>query len=385
MKLNNLFKTIALCGLSIFMSACGNSSKSGEYGYKELYPNASGITFDDFETVELSADIPLGSVRKIKVEDSLIFISTDESMYSFNMDGSFNAKYGMQGRAANEYLYLEAFYIDTKAKQVCIIDATQGKLLYYDYDGTFIRKQQLESASNKPNFLYDVRLLPDGRLFAHNRIYNDNGLLFSLIDLNDGSITDFKSVPFKTANTAEYCGNHLCNLYDGRLYYILPFDPNIYVFNGTEGTACREIPGVENIPTEKELKEITDYSFFKTYNMYNEGDFVGFSGLYETDSFIFLNELEGMNYYIIDKNTGAQKRYSYSYDEEELKTIPIKSIRATYENWLIGVVEPSTITMISEDFEGNNSDPFLNKVHNLARRLTIDSNPCLLFYKISSI
>ena len=84
MKLNNLFKTIALCGLSIFMSACGNSSKSGEYGYKELYPNASGITFDDFETVELSADIPLGSVRKIKVEDSLIFISTDESMYSFN-------------------------------------------------------------------------------------------------------------------------------------------------------------------------------------------------------------------------------------------------------------------------------------------------------------
>lgn len=386
MKIMNHFRTIVLCSLAASLfSACGNSSKSGEYGYKELYSNASGITFDDFDIVELSEDVPLGAVRKIKIEDSLIFISTDESMYSFNMDGSLNATYGTQGRAANEYLYLEAFYIDTNAKQVCIIDATQGKLLYYDYDGTFIRKQKLESVNNKLNFLYDVRLLPAGRLFAHNRIYNDNGLLFSIIDLNNGSITDFKSVPFKTANTAEYCGNHLCNMYDGRLYYILPFDPNIYVFNGTEGTACREIPGVENIPTEKDLKEITDYSFFKTYNMYNEGDFVGFSGLYETDSLIFLNELEGLNYYIIDKNTGAQKRYSYSYDEDELKTVPIKAIRATYKNCLIGVADPATITMISEDFEGNTSDPFLNKVHTLARRIKVDSNPCLLFYKIKSI
>ena len=81
----NYFRTVVLCSLAISLfSACGNSSKSGEYGYKELYPNASGITFDDFETVELSADIPLGSVRKIKVEDSLIFISTDESAVQFS-------------------------------------------------------------------------------------------------------------------------------------------------------------------------------------------------------------------------------------------------------------------------------------------------------------
>ena len=102
----NHFRAIVLCSLAASLfSACGNSSKSGEYGYKELYSNASGITFDDFDIVELSEDVPLGSVRKIKIEDSLIFISTDESMYSFNMDGSLNATYGTQGRAANEYLY----------------------------------------------------------------------------------------------------------------------------------------------------------------------------------------------------------------------------------------------------------------------------------------
>ena len=385
MKLRNILKAAVLCGIVISLStACGNGSKQGQYGYKEILSNASGITFDDVQVVELSKDVILGSVRKIKAADSLVFVCTDDNLYSFNLDGSFNTVYGMQGRAANEYLYLGAFFVDPAAKQVCIIDATQGKLLYYGYDGTFVKKLQFESLSAKLNLMYDASLLPDGRLFAHNRIYNDNGLLLSIIDLNDGSMTDIKSVPFKTANTAEFCGEHLCNLYDGQLYYILPFDPNIYILDGNEGTECRKIQGVENVLTAKDLEDITDYNFFKTYNMYNEGEFVGFSGLYETDSLIFLNELEMLNYYIINKNTGAQRRYSYSYDEEELQTIPIQKIRASYKDWLIGVVEPSTITSISEDFEGNTSNPFLNKVHTLAGRIKADSNPCLIFYRIKS-
>ena len=386
MKLRNILKTAVICGLTItLITSCGNGSGNSRYGYRELNSNASGITFDDVEIVELSKDIVLGSVRKIKAADSLVFACTDDNLYSFNLDGSLHTVYGMQGRAANEYLYLGAFFVDAAAKQVCLIDATQGKLLYYSYDGTFIKKLQFESLSAKLNLLYDANLLPDGRLLIHNRIYNDNGLLLSVIDLNDGSMTDIESVPFQTANTAEFCGEHLCNLYDGRLYYILPFDPNIYLLNGNEATVCRSIPGVENVPTGKDLKEITDYNFFKTYNMYNEGEFVGFSGLYETDSLIFLNELETLNYYIIDKNTGVQKRYSYSYDEEELQTIPIQNIRASYKDWLIGVADPSLITMISEDFEGNTSDPFLNKVHSVAGRIKDDSNPCLIFYKIKSI
>jgi len=381
----NVFRTIVFgCLAVVFFTACGNNSKSGEYGYKDLYPNADGITFDDFKTVELSMDAPLGSIYKLMVEDSLIFIYSNERLYSFNMDGSLNTIYGMQGRAANEYINLSAFYVDKKTKQVCILDATLGKLLYFGYDGTFIRKQDFDELNKKLLFLYDVRLLPDGRLFAHNRIFNDSGLLFAIIDLNDGTITDFKSVPFSTANTAEYCGAHLCNLFDGHLYYLLPFDPNIYVLDGDKGTVLREIPGVENVPTEKELEGITDYNFFTGFNMYNEGRFAGFSGVYETDSLIFLDELEQWNYYIIDKNSGKQKRYQYSLDDD-FKTLPIKSIKATYKDWLIGVVDPINLVQMFEDTPENISDPYLKKLRDTANRLKTDSNPILLFYKISSI
>ena len=385
MKLNNVLKAVALCGLVIaFVSGCGNSSKSGEYGYKDLYPNADGITFDDFKIVELSKDVTLGSIYRITVEDSLIFIYSNDRLYSFNLDGSYNSVYGMPGRAGNEYINLSAFYVDKKAKQVCIIDASLGKLLYYDYDGNFIRKQELESLNSRLNVMCDVRLLPDGRLFAHNRIYNDNHLLYAIIDLDNGTITDFKSVPFSTANTAENCGEHMCNVFDGRLYYLLPFDPNIYVLDGDKGTVCREIPGVENVPTEKELENITDYSFFTGYNMYNEGSFAGFSGVYETDSLIFLNIMEMWNYYIIDKNSGKQKRYQYSV-EDDVKTLPIKSIKATYKDWLIGVIDPMNLIQMCEDMPKNPSDPYLKKILDTADKTTIESNPVLLFYKIKSI
>ena len=385
MKSITVFKAAALsCLIALFISGCGNSSKSGEYGYKELYPNADRITFDDFRIVELSKDVPLGSIYKITIEDSLIFIFSDERLYSFNMDGSFNAAYGMQGRAGNEYINLSAYYVDINAKQVCIIDDYSGKLLYYGYDGSFIRKQELEALTRNTAMLYDVRLLPDGRLFAHNRIFNDRRLLFSIIDLKSGSITDIKSVPFSTANTAEFCGEHLCNLFDGNLYYILPFDPNIYLLDGDKETVSREIPGVGNVPTEKELENITDYNFFTGFNMYNEGNFVGFSGIFETDSLIFLNELTDWNYYIIDKNSGKQKRYRYSLDDD-VNSLPIKRIKATYKDWFIGVIDPLYLVQMCEDMPKNPSDPYLKKILDTANRATIESNPVLLFYKISSI
>ena len=385
MKSITVFKAAALSGLiALFISGCGNSSKSGEYGYKELYPNADRITFDDFRIVELSKDVPLSSISKINIEDSLIFFCSNECLYSFHMDGSFNTTYGMQGRAGNEYINLSAYYVDKDTKQVCIIDDYSGKLLYYGYDGSFIRKQELEALTRNTSMLYDVRLLPDGRLFAHNRIYNDSRLLFSIIDLKSGSITGFKSVLFSTANTAEYCGEHLCNLFDGHLYYLLPFDPNIYLLDGDKETVLREIPGVENVPTEKELESITDYNFFTGFNMYNEGRFAGFSGVYETDSLIFLNELELLNYYIIDKNSGKQKRYQYSLDDD-FKTLPIKSIKATYKDWLIGVIDPMNLIQMFEDMPKNPSDPYLKKLRDTADKTTIESNPVLLFYKISSI
>jgi len=381
MKYNNVLRMVAVsCFLFFITLSCKNGSTS-EYGYEKLYPNADKIVFDDFSVVELSKDVPLGDIQKIFVEDSLIFISSDDNLYSFNMDGSLHARYGMKGRASNEYLYLSAYYIDTNSRQVCVIDGTQGKLLYFGYDGSFIRKVECDALKS---LIYDVRLLSDGRLFVHNYIYNDSGLLFSIVDLKDNSVKELRSVPFSTDNTAEFCGEHMCNMFDGKLYYITPFEPAIYVLDGDKETLWRQIPGVDNVPSKSELKNIADYNFFKAFNMYNEDEFVGFTGLYETGSFILMNELLEYNYYIIDKNTGMQKRYQYSF-EDDIKTLPLKDIRAAYQDWFIGIGKVMSLMQLREDLPEKTSDPYMKKFKDVADKTTIDSNPCLFFYKIRSI
>ena len=381
MKLNNLFRLAAIgCIMICLASGCKNGSVA-EYGYEKLYPNADKIVFDDFNVVELSKDVPLGDIQKIFVEDSLIFILSDDNLYSFNMDGSLHARYGMKGRASNEYLYLSAYYIDTNSRQVCVIDGTQGKLLYFGYDGSFIRKAECDALKS---LIYDVRLLSDGRLFVHNYIYNDSGLLYSIVDLKDGSVKELKSVPFSTDNTAEFCGEHMCNVFDGKLYYIAPFEPAIYVLDGDKETSWRQISGVDDVPGKSELKNITDFNFFTAFNMYNEDEFVGFTGLYETGSFIFMNELHEFNYYIIDKSTGKQKRYQYSL-EDDVKTLPVNNIRAAYQDWFIGIGKVMSLMQLREDLPEKTSDPFLRKFKDVADKTTLESNPCLFFYKIKSI
>ena len=67
MKLNNLLRLAAISCIICLASGCKNGSVA-EYGYKNLYPNADKIVFDDFSIVELSKDVP-DDVLKKAVED----------------------------------------------------------------------------------------------------------------------------------------------------------------------------------------------------------------------------------------------------------------------------------------------------------------------------
>lgn len=383
MKFKNTIISATLCGLAFAVFSCTQSGD--KIGYSNLNPNAQGIEFADFNVVKLSDDVLLGNIYRINVADDLIFVADSEDrLFSFNMDGSLHAQYGLKGRAGSEYMYLSAFYIDQEADQVCIIDNTQGKLLYFEYDGKFVKADKSE-AFNQKTMCYDVYPMPDGKWFVHNRIYNDSNVLFLTVDQADGDIQTVRSVLFETPNIADMCGEHLLSVYDGNISYIAPFDPVIYSYESGKETKRMEIQGITKTLSDKDQSNIKDYDFFKSYNLYNDGYFVGFTGMYETGSFILFNELTSGNYYIIDKNTGIQKRYEYSCDEE-LKNLPIMGIKAVYKDWFVGI-QSATLLLgyYAENMPKKSSDPFISKLDNTIKELKEESNPCILFYKIKTI
>lgn len=374
----------ALCGFGVALTSALKSEKAPAEGYSELNYNAYGIKFDGFKIIDLSDEVLLSEINRVIVSDGLIFISDSENyLYSFNMDGSFHARYGNKGRAGNEYLYISSFDVEVDSDQVCIIDDTQGKFLYFNYDGSLIRTSQLD-VFNQNVRIYDFYSMSDDKWFVHNRIFNDDRILFSFVNPDSGAVQPFRTVRFSTDNIADMCGEHMLNVYDGKVCYIAPYEPYIYSLEGDKEVKRYEFKGITKTVSPKEQSKIDDYSIFKNFELYNEGAYVGFSGLYETDSFIFLNEMTDLNYYIIDKKTGVQRRYSYSYDED-VSNLPIFGIRGTYEDWLVGVVKPSKLLNYEEYVPRRSSDENVRTLRGAVNKARIDSNPSIFLYRIASI
>lgn len=376
--------TFLISLLSVFNIGCNQSSEQGIDGYLDFLENADSIKFSDFRVVRLTCDVPLSSADKIMVADSLIFVKTTDGLYSFDWNGRIVSKYGEKGRASNEYIYVTTFFVNTDSKEVCLIDATQEKFLYFKYDGTFLRKESLEGLAEK--FPYDAQLLPGRKLMVHNRIYGSLGNLFSIYDLKDGSHTDLRNVSISTDNVADMCGEKMFNLYDGKLSYLMPFEPFIYSYENGSETVRYQFANTGKVLNKRKQKKVKDYSIFRGWELMNEGVFVGFSGIHETSSYILLNELIDYSYCILDKNTGKFRRYRYSIDndDDECVSLPLISIKCTYGDWLVGMASPMNMLQYKDfDFIGDDSN--LKELEAAVESTTLDSNPCLFFYKIASI
>lgn len=375
--------TFSLLILSVFNMSCGNPQNAGISGYQDLRENADSLKISDFRVVRLTCELPLDSADKIIVADSLIFVKTTDGLYSFDWNGRFISQYGEKGRASNEYIYVTTFFVDTDSKEVCLIDATQEKFLYFKYDGTFIRKETLEGLAE--TFPYEAQLLPGRKLMVHCRIYGPSGNLFSVYDLKDGSHTDLRQVSISTEDVAENCGEKMFNLYDGKLSYLMPFEPFIYSYENGEEKVRFQFDNVGKLLNKRKQKKVTNYNIYNAFELLNEGVFVGFSGIYETSSYILLNELSEYRYCILDKNTGKFRRYKYSIsnDDDECVRLPLISIKCTYGDWLVGMASPMKMLQYKDfDFIGDDSN--LKELEKAIESTTFDSNPCLFFYKIAS-
>lgn len=376
--------TFLLSVLSVFNIGCNQSSEQGIDGYQDFLENADSITFSDFRVVRLTCDLPLSSADKIMIADSLIFVKTNDGLYSFDWNGRFVSKFGEKGRASNEYVYVTSFFVDTDSKEVCLIDATQEKFLYFKYDGTYLRKETLEGLAE--TFPYDAQLLPGRKLMVHSRIYGSLGNLFTIYDLKDGSHTDLRPASISTDNVAENCGEKMFNLYDGKLSYLMPFEPFIYSYENGKETVRYQFANTGKVLNKRKQKKVKDYSVYSAFELLKEGIFVGFSGIHETSSYILLNELTEYSYCILDKNTGKFRRYRYSIgnDDDECVSLPLIAIKCTYGDWLVGMASPMNMLQYKDiDFTGDDSN--LKKLEAAVESTTFDSDPCLFFYKIASI
>ena len=98
---------------------------------------------DTIEYLELKTphDIVISRILNIVCGDNFWLIHTRQGIYKFTRTGEFVKQIGRQGQGPDEYLYILGIDINPTRKE--IIHADTQQILYYDYDGNFLRKEKI--------------------------------------------------------------------------------------------------------------------------------------------------------------------------------------------------------------------------------------------------
>jgi len=345
--------------------------------------NGENLAFETVDVVvlEQTDESIIDYIKRVERIDSIVLVQTSSSLFAFHQNGKYLHTYGNKGGGPEEYLSLSSFVIDKTEKTIKIVDEGSSKILNFDIKGKFLTATSYDRKKLSIWTVSGIQLNKDEMLFT-NMIYNDKNTLYSLFDDKKGSWLPLFNFPVRTNNAAQPFGKTTLSFYNDTVKLLKPFDPQIYELSG----GAELIPIMTIQTKQKRIKpkqiEIIDNFSINTYaDFSNQNFFTGFTGIYETKDFLLLDVLYGTSYFLIQKGNPSGRLYNYSLPEE-LNRMPLINIKSADSNYLIGVIDPMRFYSTKEKISQTTNDSNLLKLKNTLDGLNIDSNPCLLFYKI---
>lgn len=297
----------------------------------------------DIIKLETNIESFITNIKQMEMNDSLIFIlNGSENLYVFDRNGNFKNQIGKKGEAPNEYLVLNTFYINAVEQMVVLIDSYKNVLLNYSFDGKYI-----STISMSPNALLNCNntlLMDDNTLMLFNMMGIKESIAYSLIDMNKKELIGkyFSYAPIMTNNYIYSFSRHPIAATENGANIILPLCDTIYNYSASSRTfepkyiveTPRKMASKYQIRNDKKQT----YSA-ELYDLWEEGYFTGFNGIYETKEKIILTFLNGiiMGYFIFDKLDRKGNYYIYEYDDASGE-IPFYPVIYTYDNKFIASV-----------------------------------------------
>lgn len=334
----------------------------------------------DIIKLETNIESFITNIKQMEMNDSLIFIlNGSENLYVFDRNGNFKNQIGKKGEAPNEYLVLNTFYINAVEQMVVLIDSYKNVLLNYSFDGKYI-----STISMSPNTLLNCNntlLMDDNTLMLFNMMGIKESIAYSLIDMNKKELIGkyFPYAPIMTNNYIYSFSRHPIAATENGANIILPLCDTIYNYSASSRTfepkyiveTPRKMASKYQIRNDKKQT----YSA-ELYDLWEEGYFTGFNGIYETKEKIILTFLNGiiMGYFVFDKLDRKGNYYIYEYDDASGE-IPFYPVIYTYDNKFIASVGAEKLL----EYKGS----IKNRIFQDAiKDLKEDDNPCLLIYEL---
>lgn len=356
---------------------------------KEVEDSISNIRLDknfNILPLETKPDCLIGEVRMIEKLDSLLFIlDYSPNLFVFNTNGKFINQIGKIGDGPNEYVGINAFYLDKKNKRVVIIDEMKGALIHYDYYGKFIESERINSDLIKS--CQQSIFTNDNKLLLNYRINFEENLAYQLVDLikPNNSIASISYNPIKTEGYMYSFSSHAMSKTEDEIQFIMPLCDTIYNYKNEEIYPKYVIETPKKMAPKEAFNTSINNSFFSLIFKYGKnGFFTGFTSIFETADYLLLNYLENgmiLGYCLIDKQQERGVYNLYSLNEKSAN-LPIFEIKGSDRNSFIGVSNAQYLHNIISNKE--NQPYFMDKYKDAIGNIGFDDNPVLFFYTPSN-
>ncbi len=107
--------------------------------------NTQSFQFIPLETTDKSF---FGKIDKVLIDSNRIFILDTHiarQAFIFDLKGKFISKLGTKGQGPNEFLNIKGMTIDRKKKNIILFDLGNWRLLFYTYEGNFVKSLKFKT------------------------------------------------------------------------------------------------------------------------------------------------------------------------------------------------------------------------------------------------
>ena len=403
----NEMKYILALVFACFLLGCSNSSKSLRISNEvtnigelviSVIPNEKNNQFDitpyldtiKYVKLEMTDESIIGIIEKAVIFEERIYIqdSKTNSLFVFDIDGSYIHKIARIGQGPEEYIQLDFFDIDRKNRHIVITDLMYNRIMRYDLNGKFISKEKI------PVWCYGAFVLPNNGIVLYSDFRDNSKKLeqeYNLI-LYDSLMNISKAFfPYKSKDlnskipSISRGGQFYTN--DENLYFFFPEGNTIYqITEDSIKIKYRLDFGEDILPYDNSIN-LEKFSEVITKGKYNGLK----SPVYENNQLLFFYMRTSFNmkngnlfpYYVFYNKESKNQLSSFFFIIEN--GFNLGAPLTAYDSWIVYYIDSYHLIEWKEQFPKEkipSVDKFTKEKLSFAEKLVNDDNPALMFIKL---
>lgn len=372
-------KTVIFLVISLAIIGCDNQSQSfTNYKYIIDIPEPNIKKFDlslninDYFYLPLETNsFPLREITDLEIQNNMIFVTDRFIVNCYNLEGRILYSINRLGRGPGDY------------NTICDIASDNNFLFIYDNNGYKVLSYEIQTGK------YREQIKLKGS-YVEMKAQNEMLIFYTINGLNslltDYEITIYNTKKKKFTNFLKHSNKEYIEGYEdqltnnnGEIVYAAPLRNTIYKFNNKLGFIDYALVDFLKTGKKMDLKELSADLTSRTKLMESNYSY-GITQWRETDNYIqFHYYRKGIPHQIL--YCKINKR-SYSLDKY-ISNLPLFLFgfpTAVYNNYFIRPVD--SYIFGKQTYKNLNlKDSLTKKIYSQIKNITINDNPCLLFYK----